>query len=92
MHALEIPFVWQADLEGAAAGWQRIMGPPGSWPTELADNMHNAWIGFVRNGEPTHEAIGSWPRYDDTRPTMVFGDTTRLEHDPRGATRSSWEA
>ena len=92
MHALEIPFVWQADLEGAAAGWQRIMGPPGSWPTELADNMHNAWIGFVRNGEPTHEAIGSWPRYDDTRPTMVFGDTTRLEHDPRGATRASWEA
>ncbi len=90
MHALEIPFVWQADLEGAAAGWQRIMGPPGSWPTELADNMHDAWIGFVRAGDPSHPAIGDWPRYDTDRPTMVFGDTTRLVADPRGETRAAW--
>jgi len=90
MHALEIPFVWQADLDGAAAGWQRIMGPVGSWPAELSDNMHHAWIGFVREGNPTHAAIGDWPRYDETRPTMVFGDTTRLATDPRGATRAAW--
>ncbi len=90
MHALEIPFVWQADLEGAAAGWQRIMGPAGSWPADISDNMHHAWIAFVRAGDPTHDAIGAWPRYDEVRPTMVFGDTTRLEHDPRGTTRASW--
>ncbi|NCG36816.1 MAG: carboxylesterase family protein [Actinobacteria bacterium] len=92
MHALEIPFVWQADLHGAAAGWQRIMGPPGSWPVEISDNMHYAWIGFVRDANPTHDGIGDWRRYDDTRPTMVFGNTTRLEHDPRGKTRASWDA
>ena len=85
MHALEIPFVWNQDL----APWAPLVGDAD--PGDLADRMHRAWIAFVRQGNPSHEGIGDWPGYElERRPTMEFGDISKVRDDPRGATRAAW--
>lgn len=84
MHALEIPFVWKSML-----GWETVFGsePP---PT-LSDQLHQAWINYVRTGDPSHDGIGTWPRYDtDRRPTMRFAETTRVVEDPGAQTHRAW--
>jgi para-nitrobenzyl esterase len=87
MHALEIPFVWNGDIDA----WAGVMGEGRPWPDDLADRMHRAWIAFVRHGDPSHDGIGDWPPYDtDRRPTMEFGETSGVLHDPVGELRAVW--
>ena len=87
MHALEIPFVWNGDV----AAWGAVLGDDHPWPVDLADRMHRAWIGFIRDGDPSHEGIGEWPPYDtNRRPTMEFGATSGILHDPIGELRVVW--
>ena len=87
MHALEIPFVWNGDV----AAWGAVLGDDHPWPVDLADRMHRAWIAFIRDGDPSHEGIGEWPPYDtNRRPTMEFGATSGILHDPIGELRVVW--
>jgi len=87
MHALEIPFVWNGDLDA----WAAVMGEGQPWPDDLAERMHHAWIGFIRDGDPSHPGIGEWPNYDTTRrPTMEFGVTSGILEDPAGDKRTVW--
>jgi len=87
MHALEIPFVWNMPL----GPWKALLGENEPWPPDLSDRMHLAWIAFVRTGNPGHEGIGDWPPYNtDERPTMEFGDQSRVLTDPHGLTRAAW--
>ena len=84
MHALEIPFVWKT-----MAGWETIFGTEP--PPQLSDQLHQAWIGYVRTGDPGHEGLGPWARYDtDRRPTMRFDTTTTVVDDPGGPTYRAW--
>lgn len=88
MHALEIPFVWNMDRKP----WAALMGEGDPAPPALADQMHDAWIAFTRTGDPSHAGIPAWPAYDRSRrPTMDFGDATRVVEDPGGKTRASWD-
>jgi para-nitrobenzyl esterase len=86
-HALEIPFVWDnLDAPGIAMF-------TGDSPDRqaVADAMHAAWLGFVRNGSPGHGGLPEWPRYDtDRRPTMRFDTTLEVLDDPNGADRNLW--
>ena len=87
MHALEIPFVWKQDLKF----WAAIVGEGNPEPPDLADQMHEAWIAFTRNGDPNHPGIPAWPAYElEKRPTMEFGSETVVTSDPDGATRACW--
>lgn len=87
MHALEIPFVWNMPL----GPWKALLGKDEPWPPDLSDRMHRAWISFVRTGNPSHDGIGEWPPYDTVRrPTMEFGDQSRVLDDPHGVTRAAW--
>jgi para-nitrobenzyl esterase len=77
MHCMEIPFVFD-NLEagkvytGISAAAQRI-----------ADRMSAAWVAFARSGNPNHRGIPQWPAFNSTeRPTMVFGDETKMVNDP----------
>jgi para-nitrobenzyl esterase len=77
MHCMEIPFVFD-NLEagrvytGISAAAQRI-----------ADRMSAAWVAFARTGNPNHRGIPQWPAFNSTsRPTMVFGDETKMVNDP----------
>jgi len=87
-HGLEIPFVF------GTVGDPAIQVFTGSGPeaTSLSEQMQHAWIAFARNGDPSCDAVGSWPAYDAARrPTMVLGPGARVEDDPRRAERLIWE-
>jgi para-nitrobenzyl esterase len=84
-HGLEIPFVFdnvnEASLMRNTPGRQR-----------LADQMSEAWIAFARSGDPDHDGIPDWPRYDLTdRGTILFDRETTVEADPFGAERQAWD-
>lgn len=84
MHALEIPFVWKTML-----GWDLAFGTEP--PPELSDQLHQAWISYVRTGDPSHDGIGEWPAYDTgRRPTMRFDETTQVVDDPGAGTHRAW--
>ena len=80
IHSLEIPFVFGTLTEPgvtAAAG--------DAPPEQLARDMHGAWVRFVTDGDP------GWPRYDtSTRPVMVFGRDSAVQHDPLRPEREAW--
>lgn len=80
-HALEIPFVFN---NLAKAGVKAFLGP-GPMPNEVAETMHQAWIGFIRNGDP------GWAEYNtESRINMRFDETSELVHDPDDGIRQAW--
>jgi para-nitrobenzyl esterase len=83
-HAVEIAFAF--DTTRVESGWGMI-GPDA--PQALADEMHGAWVAFVRDGDP------GWPAYEpDRRAVRIFGGaagTGAVEDDPGGARRAVWD-
>jgi carboxylesterase type B len=79
-HCLDLPFAW--DLLDAT-GVDVIAG--GDPPRQLADAMHAAWVGFIRDGDP------GFPAYDlDRRTTMVFDETSKAVDDALSFERACW--
>lgn len=79
-HYLEIPFVFDTL---ATPGARRITGPGA--PQELAAEMHQAWVRFIRDGDP-----GWTPYTPPIRTVRVFGGDTRTEDDPARDRRELW--
>jgi para-nitrobenzyl esterase len=80
-HATEIPFVFDTlDSEDATA----ILGP--DLPQSVADDMHGAWVRFIRDLDP------GWPAYDTTlRTTSIFDvDGVRVEENPNADQLALW--
>ena len=67
-HALELGFVFDALGDPEA---QRLAGPDA--PQHLADEMHAAWVRFIRTGDP------GWPAYGPQRLTRIFDTESRTE-------------
>jgi para-nitrobenzyl esterase len=87
-HGLEIPFVF-GTVEDAAVQPFTGAGPEAS---RLSEKMRDAWVAFARHGDPSCDAVGSWPAYDPVaRPTMVLGPGGGVEDDPRRPERVIWE-
>jgi len=87
-HGLEIAFVFGNQGRGELAGFT------GSGPEAdaLAERMMDAWLAFVRTGDPSAPDL-AWPRHDPTtRPTMVFEAISRVEHAPRDDERAALDA
>lgn len=84
-HGYELPFVFDNVHDP-------VLHPSAS-RQQLADRMADAWVAFARHGDPNHDGLDDWPRYDiDARPTMLFDrDTCRVEDDPWGAERRAWQ-
>lgn len=85
-HCIELPFMFDS-LEH----WRAPMLEGGD-PVEmagLAAAMRDAWIGFVRFGDPNHAGLPRWPKYDlSTRFTMLFdAPQSRVAADPAGRKR-----
>ncbi|MBK5224273.1 MAG: carboxylesterase family protein [Acidimicrobiia bacterium] len=88
-HALEIPFVFGTIGRN---GDDRMSGS-GDDALRLSAQMMDAWIDFIRSGDPSHPGIGPWPAYDtDDRCTMVFGPTTGVQRAPFEEERALWES
>jgi para-nitrobenzyl esterase len=76
-HVLEIPFVF--GLQGTDD--LRYLTGEGPAVDALSATMMDRWVAFADGKEP-------WERYDSTtRPTMFFGDTCGIDHDPRAPER-----
>ncbi len=87
-HAMEIPFVFGTLNEF------RLEFYPESNPetTSLSGKIMDCWISFARAGNPNHNGIPNWPKYDkNTRATMIFDKTVKLENDPYGEERAAWD-
>ena len=70
-HALEIPLVFD-NVEKA----RNFVGR-GDEPQAVADQMSDAWLAFVRSGDP------GWPAYDaQDRTTKLFDVESRIVNDP----------
>ncbi len=87
-HCVELPFVF-----GTFPAWSDAEMLAGGDPPQmqaLSMTMRRAWIEFVRNGDPAHEALPAWPQYEAvSRPTMRFGMRVGAVGDPAGiGTRS----
>ncbi len=78
-HALEIAFAFDNLGEPQS---ELLAGP--NPPQALADDMHRAWVSFVRDGSP------GWPPYGASRTMMRFDRTSVLVADPRPAERELW--
>ena len=82
-HTIELPFVF-----GTFAAYQGapiLAGGDAAQMEDLSAAMRRAWIAFVRDGSPEHEALPSWPRYDAMRrPAMRFGARVGIVNDPAG--------
>ncbi len=80
-HALEIGFVF--DTLDEPAGRPMTGDDP---PQTLADDMHGAWVRFVRDGDP------GWAAYGEQRSTRRFGgaDDGEVVDDPRPERRLLW--
>jgi para-nitrobenzyl esterase len=50
----------------------------------LASQMRDAWLAFMRHGDPNHPNLPSWDRYQVRRETMLFDQHSRLALDPAG--------
>lgn len=84
-HAMEVPFVF---------GHPDVVPMTGSRSDrqQVAIAMSLAWVAFARTGNPNHEALPAWPRYDaKARSTMIFDVPCRVEADPRREERLVWE-
>jgi para-nitrobenzyl esterase len=67
-HCIELPFVF--GTFDAWAGAPMLAGGDTRQMADLSEAMRQAWIAFVRTGEPG----SSWPRHDvDRRAVMRFG-------------------
>jgi para-nitrobenzyl esterase len=87
-HALEIPFVF------GCVGERLVQRFTGDHPAvaEISRRMQDAWLAFARTGDPSHEGLGSWPRYETSRrATMLLGEECRVEHAPFESERSFWD-
>jgi len=86
-HALELPFVFDTLASPLAA---MFAGPEA--PQPLADAMHGAWVAFATSGNPGHEGLPPWPRYQpQTRPTMLFGSECAVAEQPNADELALWD-
>ena len=87
-HALEIPFTFN-NLD--RPGTDLFLGE-GPRPDALAETMHDSWINFIRDGDPSTTALGDWPSYEpDHRLVMDLDDECSLLADPEPEEREIWE-
>ena len=77
-HAIELPFVF--GTFDSPTRYQIVGANP---PMELSDIMMDAWIAFIRTGNPNHTGMQEWPLYEiPLRATMIFTDRSSVQNDP----------
>lgn len=89
-HCLELPFTFDnfAHWQGAPM----LKGGDQAAMARLARIINRAWIAFAKTGDPNHDELPHWPRYElDRRMTMRFDSVVEPVGDPAGrAWRRPW--
>ena len=89
MHTIELPFVFDAvDRHTAVA--ELVAHIPEGTAKRLSAQMQEAWISFVRTGDPSTVTL-PWPRYDEGRQVIAFDESTRLTSEVSAPWREAGE-
>jgi para-nitrobenzyl esterase len=81
-HGLDVPFVFDNVTDVP----ERVGNPTGA--SRLAALMREACMAFARTHQPDCDGLPRWPVYDlETRQTLIFDTSCRIEADPRGDER-----
>ncbi|MCX5384388.1 carboxylesterase/lipase family protein [Streptomyces sp. NBC_00083] len=89
-HCLELPFVFHNFDKWSHVPLVRGIAP--AVRDGLADTMHQAWIAFVRTGNPNHAGVPEWERYGaESRATMRFDSVVTSVNDLAGHSRTLHE-
>jgi para-nitrobenzyl esterase len=90
-HFSELPFVWKNFDDP----FTRMFYPADVPIPELANQMHSAWVSFIKGRQPTARGLPDWPRYsaegERARETMLLNDRSELVRDPAGNERALWD-
>lgn len=80
-HCMELPFTFANISRWGRAPF--IQGLPPAVIERVTGVLHNAWLGFVRDGDPNREGAPSWRPYtSEDRAVLVVGDDDiRVETD-----------
>lgn len=85
-HCLDLPFTFHNFDQWSHAPFLEGIRP--AVRDGLAAAMHQAWISFVRTGDPNHPGLPVWDRYDErSRTTMRFDSVIRATSDLAGDSR-----
>jgi para-nitrobenzyl esterase len=83
-HAIEIPFVFGNESSPLARPFSGINGDG----ARFARCLQQSWLAFARTGNPGHDRLPTWPRYQPAqRATMVLGRECQLSDAPLDAER-----
>ncbi|MGW2017967.1 carboxylesterase/lipase family protein [Streptomyces sp. NPDC001927] len=82
-HCLELPFVFNNFDKWSQAPFLAGLAP--RVRDGLAETMHASWISFIRTGDPNHDPMPQWDRYDrESRTTMALDSVTTAVDDLAG--------
>ncbi|MFG2875597.1 carboxylesterase/lipase family protein [Streptomyces sp. NPDC048337] len=82
-HCLELPFVFDNFDKWSQAPFLTGLNP--RVRDGLAATVHASWISFIRTGDPNHDPMPRWDRYDrDSRTTMALDSVTAAVGDLAG--------
>ncbi len=82
-HSLDVRLVWNRPS---------LLAVNAAEEAELAHQMHQSWIGFLRGEAPSAPGVPVWPEYNSgTRPTMVFDTQNHVESKPEEAELRLWD-
>ena len=86
-HTMEVPFV----LGVTDGGFGQLFTGGGDDARALSERVMDAWIAFVRGGDPSTEHFGNWPRYErERRATMALRREHGLLRTPSDAMLQFW--
>jgi para-nitrobenzyl esterase len=69
-----------------------VLAGRGADATRMSETVQDAWIAFIRSGDPSTAALGAWPIYGGReRATMLLGATSRVVEHHRAAEMAVWE-
>jgi para-nitrobenzyl esterase len=90
-HAIEIPFVFGNESNPLARPFSGLTRDG----ARFARCLQRSWLSFARSGNPGHDRLPTWPRYQPAgRATMVLGRECQLSDAPLEAERdllSQWD-
>lgn len=72
-HCMELPFTFANIGRWSAAPMFQAL--PAAVIQRVTAAVHNAWIGFIRDGRPDHGALPEWPSYTaEERAVLVISE------------------
>ncbi|MBO0905649.1 carboxylesterase/lipase family protein [Jiella sonneratiae] len=84
-HSVDLPLLFEDFMRPFRSAYLGMT--PDHRRRMLAERMRDHWLAFVREGRPG----AAWPAYvPETRETMIFNVTDRVEADPEKARRIAW--